>query len=60
MAPRRPITSGTEARPTSDGQKYSEWEGNMRRSSSLRRAGGSLRKRIGSLGRKDINHEIDS
>jgi len=32
----------------------------MRRSSSLRRAGGSLRKRIGSLGRKDINHEIDS
>lgn len=41
---RRPMS--TESRPLSDGQKYADWEGGVRRSSS---GAGKLRKRFGNM-----------
>lgn len=48
----RPISSGAQVRPTSEGQKYSDWEADRGRNSSGRSVSGVLGKRFESL-RKD-------
>ena len=54
MTPRRTTGSGMEVLIPSNGQRYSDREGSMRRSTSLRRAGGSYRKRVGKAGGEDL------
>lgn len=45
----RPSSSGSTTRPPGEGQRYVDWEEDLRRSSS---GGGVLRKRFGSLRKK--------
>jgi len=49
----RPRSMGSSSQPASDGQRYSEWESGLRRSGSGTGVGGSIRKRFGSLRKKD-------
>ena len=52
-SPRSIESMEPSSRPASDGQKYSDWESSLRRNGSGKGAGGSIRRRFGSLRRKD-------
>lgn len=53
--PRAASSSGFESHPVSQSQRYSEWERDLRRTSTGRGSGGFLRRGIGSLRRRHNN-----